>query len=187
MLAQQRLLEKPVETQITALLIPPDKVSVPEQVWRVFRFVEEEFKEEDHVPYISFITGCYSVHRPLPGSTIPYHQIGARGRIGFDAEGMKIASITPHEKPETKKALVRIRLRFNTGHLKNSKEPPWRLCFDQGNGYQEVLIESFVLHGFCYTTKDLVREKGVFIDKWHISCLGRFVLQGKHAELISYE
>lgn len=184
--AQQRAPEIPVQTDVCVLLIPPHKVIVPNEIWRVCRFIEGEFKEEDLVPHIVFQTGCYSIYVPLPGSTIPYYQIGARGRISFDAEGMVISGTTPCRERNNSTEVTEIQIRYNTENIKDSRVKPWRFRFMRQGKFCELWIESFKINGRCYTTLDHLIEDGVEIEKWHISCVGEFLLRGTHVEITSY-
>ncbi len=184
--AQQRAPEKPVQTDVCVLLIPPNKVIVPKEVWRVSRFVGGEFREEDHVPHIVFQSGCYSIIQPLPGSSIPYHQIGACGRISFDTEGMVIGEKTSRRERDSATEVTEIQIRYNTENIKDPHMPPWRFRFKRNGTFCELLVHSFEIDGRCYTTLDHLIEGGIEIEKWHVSCVGEFLLRGTHVEITSY-
>lgn len=183
---QQRIPLKSVQTDVRILLIPPHKAT-DDNVWRVSRFVGEEFREEDLVPHIVFKTGCYSIHQPLPDSPLPYHQIGARGRISFDAEGMVITGTTLSRDPNKETDKTKIQIRYNTENIKDPSKLPWRFRFKRDGEFCERWVQSFAINGRCYTTLDHLIENGVEIVKWHISCTGGFLFRGTHVEITSHE
>ncbi len=123
---------------------------------------------------------CFSVYKPFKDDVVPYHLLGCTGIISRDAASIRV--ITPAEASQKKCIGNRIRIRYNTDHIRDPRALPWRILVDSGNGYVETLAASFHVRGTCYSTRENFPDIG---EKWHVGCRGVVQFNGTHAYIIT--
>jgi hypothetical protein len=164
---------------ISILFQKPIKPLPENLVWGVQ--VHNGIKTEKWFVHEFSIEGeCFSVYRPFKDGVVPYHLVGCSGSILRDGTSMRIS--TPAEESRRKFIGNRIRVRYNTDHIRDSRVLPWRILIDSGSGYVETLAASFHIRGKCHSTRETLPNIG---EKWHVGCHGILQFNGTHAYIIT--
>ena len=163
---------------ISILFQKPTKPLPEDLVWcvraRVGTATEKWFVRE-----FSIEGECFSIYRPFKDDAIPYHLLGCTGIVSRDGASIRIS--TPAEASRRKFIGNRIRVRYNTDHIRDPRILPWRILIDSGSGYVETLAASFHIRGKCHSTREIFPVVG---EKWHVGCHGIAHFNGTHAYTI---
>ncbi len=123
---------------------------------------------------------CFSIYKPFKEDGVPYHLLGCTGIISRDGASIRI--ITPADESKKKCIGNRIRVRYNTDHIRDPRILPWRILVDSGSGFVETLAASFHIRGTSYSTHEHFPDVG---EKWHVGCRGVVQFNGTHAYIIT--
>jgi hypothetical protein len=172
-----------VERKLHLLYKHPTPGDAPGLVWRV-REIYDTDSFFDHIARnVRIQNGCHSIYEPFDDPHVNYHQVGCEG-ILHSKDGQIL--ICPESPLITERGIagITLRVRFNTDHIRNPRELPWRIGRIIEGRYSERLAASFEIDGVCYTTSDILHKVG---EKWHIGCRGSVTFRGTHARITSYE